>query len=70
MYANPLGLSALNEREALTNLLDSLEIAEQAALQMAYYTEREAWIRISHNFGAMRDNCSKLAQAPTTFSLG
>jgi hypothetical protein len=62
VYANPLGLAALNDREALANLLDALEVAEEAARQLAYYTERNAWILVSKSFGDMRERCSQFAQ--------
>jgi len=64
MYApdSPLGLPALNEREALANLLDSLEVAEQAARQLALHTERREWMLIGSNFGKMRAHCAALAQ--------
>ena len=64
MYApdSPLGLSALTEREALANLLDSLEVAEQAARQLALYTERREWMIIGSNFGEMRTRCAALAR--------
>ena len=58
----PLGLAALNERDALANLLDALEVAEQAARQLAVYMERKEWIVVSNNFGAMRHTCSQMAQ--------
>jgi hypothetical protein len=62
MYSNPLGLPSLNEREALANLLDALEIAEQASRQMAFYTDQPSWILIGSNFGEMRQQCASLAQ--------
>jgi len=64
MYSpdSPLGLPALNEREALANLLDSLEVAEQAARQLAFHTERKEWMIIGANFGQMRSHCTALAQ--------
>jgi len=64
MYSpdSPLGLPALNEREALANLLDSLEVAEQAARQLALYTDQKAWMIIGSNFGEMRARCAALAQ--------
>lgn len=61
MYDNPLGLAALTEREALANLLDSLEVAEQAARQLALYTDQPAWLLVGSNFGAMRQRCAALA---------
>jgi hypothetical protein len=61
MYDNPLGLAALTEREALANLLDSLEVAEQAARQLAFYTDQSAWMLIGSNFGRMRAQCAALA---------
>jgi len=63
MYSpdSPLGLPALNEREALANLLDSLEVAEQAARQLALYTDQKAWMIIGSNFGEMRARCAALA---------
>ena len=64
MYSpeGPLGLPALNEREALANLLDSLEVAEQAARQLAFHTERREWMLVSSNFGEMRTRCAALAR--------
>lgn len=62
MYDNPLGIAALNEREALANLLDSLEVAEQAARQLAFHTERREWMIIGSNFGEMRARCAALAR--------
>jgi hypothetical protein len=59
---SPLGLPALNEREALANLLDSLEVAEQAARQLAFHTDRREWMVIGSNFGQMRSHCAALAQ--------
>jgi len=63
MYSteSPLGLPALNEREALANLLDSLEVAEQAARQLALHTDRKEWMIIGANFGQMRSHCASLA---------
>ena len=61
MYDNPLGLAALTEREALANLLDSLEVAEQAARQLALYTEQPYWLIVGSNFGQMRAQCAALA---------
>ena len=64
MYSpdSPLGLPALNEREALANLLDSLEVAEQAARQLAFHTERREWMIVGSNFGQMRAQCAALAR--------
>jgi len=64
MYSpdSPLGLPALTEREALANLLDSLEVAEQAARQLALYTDQSAWMLVGSNFGQMRAQCAALAQ--------
>jgi len=64
MYApdSPLGLPALTEREALANLLDSLEVAEQAARQLALHTDRKEWMIIGSNFGQMRAQCAAMAQ--------
>ena len=64
MYSpdSPLGLPGLTEREALANLLDSLEVAEQAARQLALYTDRREWMLIGSNFGQMRAQCAALAQ--------
>jgi len=66
MYApdSPLGLPALNEREALANLLDSLEVAEQAARQLALHTDRPQWMLVASNFGQMRTRCAALAMRP------
>ena len=63
MYSpdSPLGLAALTEREALANLLDSLEVAEQASRQLALYTDRREWMLIGSNFGRMRAQCAALA---------
>ena len=62
MYDNPLGLAALTEREALANLLDALEVAEQAARQMALYTEQPVWLAVGSNFGQMRERCAAIAR--------
>lgn len=62
MYDNPLGLAALTEREALANLLDSLEVAEQASRQLALYTDQPVWLTVGSNFGQMRAQCVALAR--------
>jgi len=64
MYSpdSPLGLAALTEREALANLLDSLEVAEQASRQLALYTDRREWMLVGANFGEMRVRCAALAR--------
>ena len=64
MYSpdSPLGLPALNEREALANLLDSLEVAEQAARQMALYRDEPAWVLVSGKFHDLRQLCSQMGQ--------
>ena len=56
------GLPALDERHALYNLLEALRIAEAAAHQLALYTENQRWLLVKHNFGSLREVCSKLAQ--------
>ena len=59
---NVLGVAALDDREALANLLDALSIAENAARQMALYTEQAGWVLVSGKLGEMRSLCSSLGQ--------
>ena len=62
MYSeNVLGLPALNEGEALANLLDALSVAENAARQLALYTEQPHWMLAANQFGGIRHTCSVLA---------
>ncbi len=62
MYSeNVLGIGALNEGEALANLLDALSIAENAARQLALYTNQPHWMLAANQFGGIRHTCAKLA---------
>lgn len=57
-----LGLPALDDREALRNLLEAVKIAESAARQLAFYTGNRRWVLVSHNFGTIRQVCHQVAQ--------
>jgi hypothetical protein len=59
---NVLGIPALDDREALANLLDALDIAENAARQMALYRDQPAWILVANALGTTRSRCSQLGQ--------
>jgi len=62
MYSeNVLGIGALNEGEALANLLDALSIAEESARQLALYTNQTHWMLAANKFGGIRHTCAKLA---------
>ena len=53
MYSeNVLGIGALNEGEALANLLDALSIAEEAARQLALYTNQPHWMLAANQLTA------------------
>lgn len=60
---NVLGLEVHSEREALSNILDSLSIAENAARQMAMYCDRPQWMLVAQKLGDMRQLCSTFGQA-------
>jgi hypothetical protein len=60
-----LGLEVHNEREALANLLDGLDIAENASRQMALATDNTRWILISAQIGKMRETLAQLGAAST-----
>ena len=62
LRGGPLGLAALTEGEALANLLDALAVAENAARQLALYTDQPSWLVVCKNFGDLRDACSAMAQ--------
>ena len=62
MYGNPLGVAHHRDREALANLLDCLEIAEEAARVLALHRHNPQWIIVANQFGRLRDTCARLAQ--------
>lgn len=59
---NVLGLEVHSEREALANLLDALDIAENAARQLALITERQQWILLAKTLGDTRQLSSTFGQ--------
>ena len=59
---NVLGLEVHNEREALANMLDALDIAENAARQLALYTDNAHWIIVAAKLGDTRAALSAMAQ--------
>lgn len=61
--SNVLGLPALDEREALRNLIDALRIAEDAAKQLAFYRQQVEWIQIHHLLGRAKSVVTNLAVA-------
>ena len=62
MYGNPLGIETHRESESLANLLDSLEIAEEAARQLALHRKQTKWVIVANQLGTLRNLCSCLAQ--------
>jgi hypothetical protein len=59
---NVLGLEVHSEKEALANLLDALDIAENAARQMAITTDQPRWMIIASTLGESRRLCSQFGQ--------
>jgi hypothetical protein len=58
-----LGRERLNEREAFTNLLEALRVAETSAKQLAYLRNQKAWLQVEFSLGSVRKLSTKLAQA-------
>ena len=59
---NVLGMEVHSEREALANLLDALDIAENAARQLALATDNAHWVIVAGKLGETRSTLSKMAQ--------
>lgn len=59
---NALEVPALDDKEALRNLVEALRIAESAARQMAFYTGDKRWVLVSHNAGVMAQTAAALGQ--------
>ena len=59
---NVLGVGALNDREALANLLDALSIAEESARVIALARDETGWILVAGKFGDLRRLCSQMGQ--------
>lgn len=52
---------ALDDRAALSNFIDSMKDAEEAARAMAYTTESPAWLKVVENVAAIRALATKMA---------
>lgn len=50
----------MDERQALGNLLESLQIAQAAARQLGYMRQESDWLRMSQQFGTLRQMCLML----------
>lgn len=70
MSANrrPLGYvpAVMDEREAFSNLIEALSIAQAASRQMGYMRGESDWIRMAQQFGTLRTMCTALATRPRT----
>lgn len=64
-----LDLPAYSDREALTNFIEGIRVAESAAKQMAFYTERPEWLVIESQLAQTREMCIRLAQSSMTKRL-
>lgn len=54
---------ALDDREALSNFIDALERAEEAARAMAFTRQQEAWLKVVDVVHAVRQAAVSLALA-------
>jgi hypothetical protein len=62
MPRNSLGFipAEMDERQALSNLLEALQIASAASRQLGYMRSESDWFRISQQFGTLRQMCVML----------
>ncbi len=59
---NAFEVPAHTDREALTNFVEGLKIAESAAKQLAYYNNQPAWLQIRLLLEGVRDNALALSR--------
>jgi hypothetical protein len=52
--------AVMDERQALSNLLEALQIAAAASRQLGYMRSEPDWFRISQQFGTLRQMCVML----------
>lgn len=60
---NVLGIPAYSDREAFTNLIEALKVAESAAKQLAFYRNEPRWLHIQLGVETMRHGVTALALA-------
>lgn len=63
----PLGYvpAVMDEREAFSNLIEALSIAQAASRQMGFMRGETDWIRMAQQFGTLRTMCTQLANRPS-----
>lgn len=61
MDGGVLGLPAYSDREAFTNLIEALRVAESAAKQLAFYRNQPAWLKVQFGIETMRHGVTTLA---------
>jgi hypothetical protein len=52
--------AVMDERQALSNLLEALQIAAAASRQLGYMRSESDWFLISQQFGTLRQMCVML----------
>jgi hypothetical protein len=50
----------MDERQALSNLLEALQIASAASRQLGYMRSESDWIRMAQQFATLRQMCVML----------
>jgi len=63
---NVLGLATQSDREAFSNLIEALRIAESACTQLALYRDQPEWIHVKSALETTRHGVTALALAPRT----
>jgi hypothetical protein len=59
---NVLGREVHSEKEALADLLDALDVAENAARQIALLRDQPRWMIMAGTLGQTRQVCSLMGQ--------
>jgi hypothetical protein len=60
MDGHVFGIAAHDEKEAYTNLLEAVKIAESATKQLALYTDRREWLIVGLQFAQLREATTAL----------
>jgi hypothetical protein len=50
----------LDEREAFSNLIDSLKVAETSCKQIAFLRGQQDWLKVEFNIGTFRELVTKM----------
>ena len=57
---NVFGIAAHTDREAFTNLLEAVKIAQSACKQLALYTDKKEWLLVEQQFAMMQQATTAL----------